>query len=173
MSNYKQLLNGITTLFFDYDGVMTDGKVLIMPDGEALRTGNVRDGYALQYAVKKGIRIVILSGGISSSIQNRFKIFNVEHVFMGVKNKLEVYSEFLKKHNISPQEVLYMGDDIPDLPVMQNCALPVCPADAVEEIKKISLYISSFKGGEGCVRDIIEQVMKVQGKWLLQDAYIW
>ncbi len=173
MINYKEKLKHITTLFFDYDGVMTDGKVIMLPSGEALRSGNVRDGYAIQYAIKKGLRIVILSGGISDAIPKRFETLNVEHVFMGVKNKLEVYNSFLIQHRITPDEVLYMGDDIPDKQVMQNCALPVCPADAAEEIKSISLYISSFKGGEGCVRDVVEQVLKVQGKWLNQDAFVW
>jgi 3-deoxy-D-manno-octulosonate 8-phosphate phosphatase (KDO 8-P phosphatase) len=173
MKNYKEKLKHITTLIFDYDGVMTDGKVVMLNNGEALRTGNVRDGYAIQYAVKKGLRVVILSGGISDAIPKRFDILSVQDIFMGVKDKLKLFNEYLEKNNIEQSEVLYMGDDIPDYPVMKKCGLAVCPANAAEEIKNISAYISSFKGGEGCVRDIIEQVMKVQGLWFNDDAFVW
>lgn len=173
MKNYKEKLKHITTMIFDYDGVMTDGKVIMLDTGEALRTGNVRDGYAIQYAAKKGYRVAIISGGISDAIPKRFDILSVQDIFMGVKDKLILYKDYLKKNNIEPYEVLYMGDDIPDYPVMKNCGLAVCPANAAEEIKKISAYISSFNGGDGCVRDIIEQVMKVQGKWFNEDAFVW
>lgn len=173
MKNYKEKLKHITTLIFDYDGVMTDGKVVMLNNGDALRTGNVRDGYAIQYAAKKGLRVAILSGGISDAIPKRFDILSVQDVFMGVKDKLKIFNEYLENNNINNSEVLYMGDDIPDYPVMKNCGLAVCPANAAEEIKKIADYISSFKGGEGCVRDIIEQVMKVQGKWFNDDAFVW
>ena len=173
MKNYKEKLKHITTLIFDYDGVMTDGKVVMLNNGDALRTGNVRDGYAIQYAVKKGLRVVILSGGISDAIPKRFDILSVQDIFMGVKDKLKLFNEYLEKNNIDRNEVLYMGDDIPDYPVMKNCGLAVCPANAAEEIKNISAYISFFKGGEGCVRDIIEQVLKVQGKWFNDDSFVW
>ena len=174
MKNYKEKLKHITTFIFDYDGVMTDGKVILTNDGEALRTANVRDGYAMQYAIKKGYRIAILSGGRSEVITKRFESLNVKDVFLGVCDKVNTYNEYVAKNNLTPEEILYMGDDIPDYPVMKKVGIPVCPANACEEIKAISLYISNYLGGEGCARDIIEQVMKVQGKWFNQeDAFIW
>lgn len=173
MTNYKELLSGITTLIFDYDGVMTDGKVILQHEGPPLRSANVRDGYILQLAVKLGYNVVIISGGFSRSMDNRFETLNIKDAFTGVKNKLEVYDKYLKDKGISDEEVLYMGDDIPDIPVMKRAGVPVCPLDASEEVRNISVYISDRKGGEGCVRDIIEQVMKVQGKWLTPEAFTW
>jgi len=171
--NYKALLTKVTTFIFDYDGVMTDGKLILLHDDKPLRTANVKDGYALQLAVKLGYNVVIISGGISKSVENRFEALKIQNVFLGVNDKLEVFKEFLKEKKITPEEVVYMGDDIPDYRVMKKVGVPVCPADAVEEIKNISIYISDKKGGEGCVRDIIEQVMKVQGKWMTEEAFKW
>jgi 3-deoxy-D-manno-octulosonate 8-phosphate phosphatase (KDO 8-P phosphatase) len=173
MSNYKELLREVNTFVFDYDGVLTDGTVVLMNDGDALRTANVKDGYALQLAVKKNYRVVIISGGISDSIRRRFEGLNVKDVFLGVDKKLPVYEDYLKTHNIEPHHVLFMGDDIPDYEVMLRAGVPSCPADAAEEIKSISKYISHFDGGRGCVRDVIEQVLKIQGKWMNDDAYHW
>jgi len=173
MSNYKELLKEVNTFIFDYDGVLTDGTVILMNDGDALRTANVKDGYALQLAVKKNYRVVIISGGISDSIRNRFEGLNVKDVFLGVVNKLAVYEDYLSEHKIQPRHVLYMGDDIPDYEVMLKSGVPSCPADAAQEIKSISKYISHFDGGRGCVRDVIEQVLKIQGKWMNDDAYHW
>jgi 3-deoxy-D-manno-octulosonate 8-phosphate phosphatase (KDO 8-P phosphatase) len=171
--NYKASLTKVTTFIFDYDGVMTDGKLILLHDDHPLRTANVKDGYALQLAVKLGYNVVIISGGISKSVENRFDALKVEDVFLGVSNKLEVFENYIKEKGITPVEVVYMGDDIPDYKVMQKVGVPVCPADATEEIKNISVYISDKKGGEGCVRDIIEQVMKVQGKWMKEEAFSW
>lgn len=173
MTNYKELLSGITTLIFDYDGVMTDGKVILQHEGPPLRNANVRDGYILQLAVKLGYHVVIISGGFSRSMENRFESLKIQDAFIGVKDKMEVYETYLKEKGISDDEVLYMGDDIPDIPVMKKVGVPVCPLDAAEEVRDISVYISDKKGGEGCVRDVIEQVMKVQGKWLTPEAYTW
>jgi 3-deoxy-D-manno-octulosonate 8-phosphate phosphatase (KDO 8-P phosphatase) len=173
MTNYKELLSGITTLIFDYDGVMTDGKVILQHEGPPLRNANVRDGYILQLAVKMGYNVVIISGGFSPSMDNRFESLNIKDAFTGVKNKLEVYENYLKEKGLTDEEVLYMGDDIPDIPVMKKAGVPVCPLDAAEEVRNISVYISDRKGGEGCVRDIIEQVMKVQGNWLTPEAFTW
>ncbi len=173
MTNYKERLSGITTLIFDYDGVMTDGKVILQHEGPPLRNANVRDGYILQLAVKLGYNVVIISGGFSRSMDNRFETLNIKDAFTGVKDKLEVYENYLKNKGLSHEEVLYMGDDIPDIPVMKKVGVPVCPLDAVEEVRNISVYISDKKGGDGCVRDIIEQVMKVQGKWLTPEAFTW
>ena len=171
--NYKELLKNITTLMFDYDGVFTDGKVLLTENGEQLRTANVKDGYALQLAKKKGFRIAVISGGTSNTVVTRMNGLNITDVFIKVNHKINVYHDYLDKHQLKNEEVLFMGDDIPDLHIMQEVGVAICPADAAEEIKAISHYISHVKGGDGCVRDIVEQVMKVQGKWLNDDAYTW
>lgn len=173
MSNYKQDLKKIKTLIFDYDGVLTDGVVLITNSGEQLRTGHVKDGYALQLAVKQGLRVVVISGGFSESVKHRCASLHLTDVFLGIENKLAAFNEYIKNHNLNPDEILYMGDDIPDYQVMKIIGMPVCPADAAQEIKAISRYISHYKGGEGCVRDIIEQVLKVQGKWMDGNAWHW
>ena len=173
MANYKESLRHINTFVFDYDGVLTDGTVILMSNGDALRTANVKDGYALQLAVKKGYRVVIISGGYSESMLRRFEALNIKDVFLGVERKIEVLQDYLEKRNISHDEVLYMGDDIPDFEIMKIVGVPTCPADAAEEIKAIARYISHLKGGHGCARDVIEQVMKIQGKWLNDGAFHW
>lgn len=173
MKNYKELLENITTLIFDFDGVLTEGIITLTEDGEPLRTANVRDGYALQLAVKKGYRIAVISGGKSKSMSNRLASLGIKDVFLGIESKLEVFNKYLADQGITSDEVLYMGDDIPDFHVMKEAAVAACPADAAEEIKKISVYISHFKGGKGCVRDIIEQVLKLQNNWMNDDAFKW
>lgn len=173
MSNYKALLRNITTFVFDYDGVMTDGVIFLNNDGEPLRTANVKDGYALQLIRKLGYHIAIISGGYSPSMLKRFESLNIEDVFLGVSDKLVVFEQFMKEKGVEPSEVVYMGDDIPDYRPMKRAGVPVCPSDAAEEIKSISLYISRYRGGHGCVRDIIEQVLKVQGRWMTTEAHQW
>lgn len=173
MVNYKSLLKKVTTFILDYDGVLTDGRVILMSNGDLLRTANVKDGYALQLAFKRGYRVAIISGGRSESVRQRFFDLNIEDVFLGVDNKLEVFNEYMKKHSLKKEEILYMGDDIPDYEAMRQVGVPVCPADASEEIKSISKYISHLTGGKGCVRDIVEQVLKVQGNWMNHDAFHW
>jgi 3-deoxy-D-manno-octulosonate 8-phosphate phosphatase (KDO 8-P phosphatase) len=173
MDNYKEQLKDITTFVFDYDGVLTDGTVVLMRTGEALRTANVKDGYALQLAIKKGFRVAIITGGESRSIVNRFRRLRVKDVFLGVDNKLEKINAYLTRHRINPEHVLYMGDDIPDYALMKAVGMPACPADACEEIKSVAKYISSCNGGRGCVREVIEQVMKIQGKWMDHEAFSW
>lgn len=173
MSNYKALLRNVNTFIFDYDGVMTDGVIVLNNDGEPLRTANVKDGYALQLIRKLGYNIAIISGGYSPSMLRRFESLNIENVFLGVSNKLEVFEKYINEHGIMPDQVVYMGDDIPDYRPMKRVGVPVCPADAAEEIKSISVYISRYRGGHGCVRDIIEQVLKVQGRWMTDEAHQW
>ncbi len=173
MINYKENLTKISTFIFDYDGVMTDGTLILQHEGQPLRSANVKDGYVLQLAIKLGYRVVIISGGYSKSVENRFGSLNITDVFLGVRDKLKVYNEFIEKNGINPDEVVYMGDDIPDYRVMKSVGIPVCPADASQEIKDISVYISDKKGGGGCVRDIIEQVLKVQGKWMTEESFFW
>lgn len=171
MANYKELLKHINTFIFDYDGVLTDGSLITTSDGEVHRISNVKDGYALQLAYKKGYRVAVISGARSDSIMHRMKALQITDVFLGVERKQDVYREYLKKNNLKPEQVLYMGDDIPDYKVMLEAGVSSCPADAAEEIKSVSKYISHFNGGKGCVRDVIEQVLKVQGKWMNDDEF--
>ena len=171
--NFKKLLSKIDTFIFDVDGVMTDGIVILSSSGEMLRTMNVKDGYALQLAVKKGYKIFIISGGSSEVVKMRFENLGIEKVYLGVSNKLDVYDKILAQANILPETILYMGDDIPDCKVMKKVGVPACPADAAEEIKAVSKYISSKDGGKGCVRDVIEQVLRVQNKWFDNDGFHW
>lgn len=173
IKNYKELLRHVTTMIFDYDGVFTDGKIILTESGEQLRTGNVKDGYALQLAVRKGYRIAVISGGTSQAIIHRMNSLNIYDVFIRVDHKIKVYREYLQKHGLRKEEVLFMGDDIPDLQIIEEAGVVTCPADAAEEVKSKAHYISHLKGGEGCVRDIVEQVLKVQGNWLNDDAFIW
>lgn len=172
MSNYKSLLTGVSTFIFDVDGVMTDG-IVILSQGDMLRTMNVKDGYALQLAVKKGYRIIIISGGSSPAVRTRFEGLGIHEVFLGVGKKTEAFHKLIDETNLDPSATLYMGDDIPDYEVMKEVAVATCPADAAEEIKHICHYISSLPGGRGCVRDVLEQVMKVQGKWFDEDGFQW
>lgn len=158
-------LKNITTFIFDVDGVLTNGTVIATESGELLRSFNIKDGYALQLAAKKGYHICIISGGKGAAMSKRFEMLNVADVFLGVHDKVAVFNQYLAQKNIAPQQVLYMGDDIPDLAVMQLVGIATCPADAVPEIKAVSHYISPFKGGETAVRDVIEKVLKVQQNW--------
>lgn len=173
MSNYKSLLSNINTFIFDYDGVLSNGTIILQADGEALRTANVKDGYSLQLAVKLGFNVAIISGGLSASMRKRFEALKIKDFYLGVSNKLEVFNNYIKEKNLKPENIIYMGDDIPDFHVMKEVGLPCCPADAVPEIKSISKYISSYEGGRGCVRDIIEQTLKVQNKWMTEDGFKW
>jgi len=163
--SYKQLLHKISTFIFDVDGVLTNGMLTIMPNGELVRHMNVKDGYALKTALNKGFRVCIISGGTNQAVKNRLAALGIKDIYLGAHNKIAQYDEIIEKYNLTPQEIVYMGDDIPDAPVMGKVGLPCCPNDAVSEIQKIAKYISDKKGGEGCVRDILEQVLKVQGKW--------
>jgi len=173
MSNYKTLLKKINTFIFDYDGVLSDGTVILQADGEALRTANVKDGYALQLAVKKGYNVAIISGGNSASMKKRFEALKIKDFFLGVENKVEVLRKFMEDKGLSQESILYMGDDIPDYMAMKEVGIPCCPADASPEIKSISKYISDKPGGKGCVRDVIEQTMKIQDKWMNEDGFKW
>lgn len=165
MENFKTKLTRVKTFIFDIDGVLTDGTITLMPDGEQLRSMNIKDGYALQLAVKKGFKIAVISGGKSESVRKRLNGLGIYDVYLGSDNKMETYEEFILTYNIHPDEILYMGDDVPDYEVMKRIGVPTCPCDSVPEIKNISIYVSDKNGGKGCVRDIIEQVMRVQGKW--------
>lgn len=164
--SYKEVMNQIDTFVFDVDGVLTNGLIHITPEGELLRVMNIRDGYAMKAAVQNGYKMCIISGGSNEGVRARLEKLGITEIHLGVSDKMKTLDEFLKKYNIDAERVLYMGDDIPDYKVMQSVGLPTCPQDAAPEIKNISQYISHIKGGEGAVRDVIEQVMKVQQKWL-------
>lgn len=163
--SYKQLLHEITTFIFDVDGVLTNGMLTIMPNGELVRHMNVKDGYALKTALNKGYRICIISGGKNQAVKDRLAALGIQDIYLGAHNKIEQYNEIVDKYKLNKKEILYMGDDIPDLPVLLKVGLSCCPNDAVNEVQKNVKYISDKKGGEGCVRDVIEQVLKVQKKW--------
>jgi 3-deoxy-D-manno-octulosonate 8-phosphate phosphatase (KDO 8-P phosphatase) len=163
--SYKEYLEHITTFIFDVDGVLTDGSVTILTDGDMLRKMSVKDGYAMKTAIDKGFNICIISGGSNEGVRLRLKGLGITDVYLGAHNKIDQLNDYLTKNNIKKENVLYMGDDIPDYPVMSIVGLPCCPQDAVPEIKNICKYISHKKGGKGAVRDVIEQVLKVQGKW--------
>ena len=162
---FLQKLKDITTFIFDVDGVLTDGSVQVTDNGQSLRTFNIKDGYAMQLAVKKGYNLCIISGGDGIAMAKRFSNLGILDVFLGTGDKVAIFNRYLADKNINADEVLYMGDDIPDLKVMKLVGLPTCPADAVEEIKAVSTFISPYAGGKTAVRDIIEKVMKVQGRW--------
>ena len=160
-----ELFKPVTTLVFDVDGVLTDGRLTVLPGGVMARTMHVKDGYALQLAVKRGYKVVVISGGASPEVLERLHKLGVKDVYMQVTDKLRVLQIFLSDNNIDWGEVMFMGDDIPDLEVMQKAALACCPQDAVPEIKAVSAYISPVNGGYGCGRDVIEKVMKIRGDW--------
>ena len=173
MINYKEKLAPVKAFVFDFDGVMTNGDVWTYGDGETVRCGNIKDGFAIQYAVKKGYIIALISGATSLSINNRMEALGVKQIYTGCANKMETYRKFLETNNLEEKEVLCMGDDIPDFEIMSHCGVATCPADAATEIKEIADYISLFGGGHGCVRDVIEQTMRLQGTWFDTDAHIW
>lgn len=166
------LFNDINTFVFDVDGVLTDGTLFLFPGGEMVRRMNIKDGYALQLAVKKGYHVVIISGGFSELVKERLEKLGVSKVFMSVHNKKQVLEAYMAEHALTENQVLFMGDDIPDLEVMETAGLACCPADACTEVKAISQYISPFSGGMGCARDVIEKVMKLQGNWQHTTAVV-
>lgn len=163
--SYKKQLNDITTFVFDVDGVFTDGTVLITSTGELLRKMSIKDGYALKTALRKGYKVCIITGGTNEGVRARLKGLGVTDIYLGADRKEEYLEEYLEIYKIDPKAVLYMGDDLPDIPALQMVALPTCPQNAAPEVKEICRYISPKNGAEGCVRDVIEQVLKVRGDW--------
>jgi 3-deoxy-D-manno-octulosonate 8-phosphate phosphatase (KDO 8-P phosphatase) len=165
--SYKEIMNEITTFIFDVDGVLTDSSVHVTPEGEMLRIMNIRDGFAMKAAIESGYNVCIISGGSNEGVRIRLRNLGITDIHLATPNKVETFKEYVELYQINPEQVLYMGDDIPDFHVMQLVGLPTCPQDSSPEIKSISSYISHRNGGKGAVRDVIEQVMKVQGKWHL------
>jgi len=169
--NFKEKLKNLDTLIFDIDGVLSASNVLISETGELLRSTNVKDGYILRYAIKKGLRVIILSGGTNESVKIRYEALGIPDVIIKSKRKIDDFAKLKEKYNLDEGKTLYMGDDIPDYELLKTVGLACCPADSADEIKEISLYVSSKKSGEGCVRDITEQVLRAKGLWMDDDAF--
>lgn len=163
--NLLELFAPVRTFIFDVDGVLTEGNLLLTEDGHMLRSMNIKDGYAMQLAIKKGYKLWIISGGNSEAVRARLNRLGINDVHIGIESKKELLYKLISASGTEYKQVLYMGDDIPDYAVMQLCGLPCCPNDAVPEIKQVSKYISPYKGGKGCVRDVIEKVLKLNGDW--------
>ena len=173
MTFFKEKLEQVKALVFDVDGVLSSDMSPLNEDGDPVRTANVKDGYAIRNAINMGYHIGIISGGAVDRVRLRYEKLGVSHIYMGVRNKVECLHDFLEKTGVTADEVLYMGDDLIDYQIMDQVGVPTCPIDAVAEIKEISLYISEKKGGEGCARDVLEQVMKSQGTWINAKTYYW
>ena len=163
--SYKELLNNITTFIFDVDGVLTDSSVHVTPTGEMLRIMNIRDGFAMKAAIESGYAICIISGGNNEGVRIRLKNLGITDIHLASPDKVATFKEYTELYKINPEHVLYMGDDIPDVEAMEMVRLGCCPNDAVPEVLASADYISHKDGGKGCVRDVIEQVLKVQRKW--------
>jgi 3-deoxy-D-manno-octulosonate 8-phosphate phosphatase (KDO 8-P phosphatase) len=168
--NLLDRFKNISTFVFDVDGVLTDGSLLILDDGQMVRKMNIKDGYALQLALKRGYRVVIISGGTSEAVRERLNRLGVNDVFLRVHNKQEVLTQYVMQNELKWEEVLFMGDDIPDYIVMKLVGLPCAPADAAPEIKQISIYTSSINGGFGCAREVIEKVLKLNNDWPMDTS---
>lgn len=173
MSTINYDLTRIKALVFDVDGVLSCDVMPLHPNGEPMRTVNVKDGYALQLAVKQGLHIAIITGGRTEAVHKRFMSLGVTDIYMGSSRKLHDYFDFRDKHGLTDEEILYMGDDVPDIEIMRTCGLACCPKDACPDAKCVAQYISHKDGGLGCGRDVVEQVMKAQGKWMVGDAFGW
>ena len=172
MINYD--LSKIKAIIFDIDGVLSAETITLAPDGLPMRTVNIKDGYAIQLAVKHGLRIAIMTGAKVESIRVRYEGLGVEDIYVGCSVKVRTYEAFLEKYGLKEEEVMYMGDDIRDLEVMRRVGCPVCPKDAAWEIQEASVYVSHLKGGYGCGRDVIEQVLRAHGKWVMDEkAFGW
>lgn len=168
--NVLELFQKITTFIFDVDGVLTDGTVLVLDNGIQARKMNVKDGVALQMAIKNGYRVLVVSGGHSPQVIDRMKGLGIEEIFMSVKDKKTFISDYLKKHHINKEQALFMADDLPDIAAMKIVGLPCCPADAVTDVKEIVKYISPFNGGEACARDVIEKVLRLNDHWKYEQS---
>lgn len=173
MSTINYDLKKIKALIFDVDGVLSTEMIPLHPSGEPMRTVNTKDGYAMQLAVKKGFQLAIITGGNTEAVRIRYEGLGVQDIYLGAKLKIENYNQFKSKYNLADEEILYVGDDIPDVEVLQACGLPCCPKDAVAEVKAVSKYISHLPGGYGVGREIIEQVLKAQKKWTSDGAFGW
>jgi 3-deoxy-D-manno-octulosonate 8-phosphate phosphatase (KDO 8-P phosphatase) len=173
MANFKEDLVNVKAFVFDIDGVLSTQTIPLNIFGVPNRTVNLRDGYAIQLAVRKGYHVCVISGSSSKEYQKRLKLLGVKDIYLNSRSKLDHFNAFLKKYKLNKRDVLFMGDDIPDYEVMKEAGLPVCPSDADSEIRQVASYVSDKKGGEGCVRDVIEQVLRLHNKWMDSEAFTW
>lgn len=173
MIEIKKKLEDIKAFVFDVDGVFTDGSVMLHPGGEFIRMMNIKDGFAVQHAVKMGYPLAVITGGNSEMVLKRFVALGVKDIYMKCSSKKEAFETFVSTYDLKHESILCMGDDLPDYEIMKMAGFPCCPSDAVPEIVDLSLYVSSRKGGEGCVRDVIEQVLRLHGKWMNDFSFVW
>ncbi len=166
--NFKEQLSQVKAFVFDVDGVFTNGTLFLLPGGELARQMNIRDGFAIKYAAEAGYPIGIITGGEDEPVRWRFNKLGISNIYLASTDKELDFADFIEKNKIGAKDILYMGDDIPDLNVMKKVGVPTCPADADSDIKAVSAYISDKKGGEGCVRDVVEQVLRAQENWITQ-----
>lgn len=171
--NYKEKFKHITTVVFDVDGVITNGTVLLIPGAQPVRNMHSKDGYALQLALRNGIRIAIITGGNSEDVRERLAETGIKDIYMSASKKMDAYEDLKMCYDLTDQEILYMGDDLPDYDVMKAVGLSCAPQDAAPEIKAISDYVSPINGGEGCVRDVLEQLLKIHNKWGRPEDRTW
>lgn len=167
--SFLEKLHDITTIILDVDGVLTDSSVYVLEDGILMRKMSIRDGFAIKYAIEKGYRIIIITGGKSEGVIKRLQGLGVKEIYSGMADKLEAMDELIEVYDLDLARCAYMGDDLPDYESMRLVSLPTCPSNAVPEIRQICQFVSPLKGGEGCVRDLLEKIMKVQGKWIETD----
>lgn len=165
MGNFKEDIARIEAMIFDVDGVMTDGRIIPTAEGDFIRCYNCKDGYALAYAIRHGYRVCVITGGYGKILERRLRMLGMQDFYIDCMDKITTLREYMKKYNLNPENVLYMGDDIPDLECMREVGMPVCPADSAAEVIECSRYVSEFEGGRGAVRDIVEQVLRARGDW--------
>lgn len=171
--NYKEIFKNITTVVLDVDGVLTNGDIILMPGMQPVRKMNAKDGYAMQLAVRNGIRMAIITGGRSPEVKERLQGLGITDIYLGASSKMESYEDLKMCYDLKDDEILYMGDDLPDYDIMKIVALAAAPQDAAPEIKSIADYVSPIDGGKGCVRDVLEQLLKIQGKWARSEDRTW
>tara|TARA_B100000035_G_C20891324_1_gene505123 strand:+ start:108 stop:626 length:519 start_codon:yes stop_codon:yes gene_type:complete len=171
--NYKETFKNITTVVLDVDGVLTNGDIILMPGMQPVRKMNAKDGYAMQLAVRNGIRMAIITGGRSPEVKERLQGLGITDIYLGASSKMESYEDLKMCYDLEDEEILYMGDDLPDYDIMKIVALAAAPQDAAPEIKSVADYVSPVNGGKGCVRDVLEQLLKIQGKWARSEDRTW
>jgi len=171
--NYKEIFKNITTVVLDVDGVLTNGDIILMPGMQPVRKMNAKDGYAMQLAVRNGIRMAIITGGRSPEVKERLQGLGITDIYLGASSKMESYEDLKMCYDLKDDEILYMGDDLPDYDIMKIVALAAAPQDAAPEIKSVADYVSPVNGGKGCVRDVLEQLLKIQGKWARSEDRTW
>ncbi len=171
--NYKEIFKNITTVVLDVDGVLTNGDIILMPGMQPVRKMNAKDGYAMQLAVRNGIRMAIITGGRSPEVKERLQGLGITDIYLGASSKMESYEDLKMCYDLKDDEILYMGDDLPDYDIMKLVALAAAPQDAAPEIKAVADYVSPVNGGKGCVRDVLEQLLKIQGKWARSEDRTW